>query len=313
MRELGKTGIELSAVGIGTWQWGDSAYWQYGKGYNAADVDAAFQKSLEMGANWFDTAEMYGWGKSEKLLGQAIRKTGKPALVATKFAPLPIRLTAESLDKALDDSLKRLGMKSVDLYQIHFPYTLISQTSLMEALARAVKSGKAKAVGVSNYSAEQMKRAYAILDKHGVKLASNQVQYSLISRKPETNGILETCRKLKVSLIAYSPLGQGILTGKYIGQNARSVSGARRFLSQFREKSLEKAAPLVRELKTIGDEHGKTPAQVALNWLLQRDSAILVIPGVKTVKQAEQNAGAMGWQLTEKEFARLDNLSRFYL
>jgi aryl-alcohol dehydrogenase-like predicted oxidoreductase len=309
MRHIGDTDLEVSAVGVGTWQWGDTSIWQYGQGYGTQDVNEAFETSLDAGINFFDTAEVYGKGVSETLLGQAVRKANRPVVIATKYAPFPQRLKPAEVEKALDASLNRLGMSSVDLYQVHWPYTLLQQEDLMVALAGAVKSHKAKAVGVSNYNAAQMERAATLLEKYGVKLASNQVQYSLLHRKPEKNGVLEACRRLNVSLIAYSPLAQGLVTGKYSGQGASKVAGMRRFMPNFRAKGLAKIEPLIKELKSIAAEREKTPAQVALNWLLSRDKLVLVIPGAKNASQAKQNAGALGWQLSEGEFARLDKAS----
>ncbi|MEI6042863.1 MAG: aldo/keto reductase [Chloroflexota bacterium] len=309
IRHIGGSTLEVSAVGVGTWQWGDTSIWQYGQSYGTQDVDDAFKASLEAGINFFDTAEVYGRGLSETLLGKAARKANSPVVIATKYAPLPMRLKPAEVEKALEASLNRLGLSSVDLYQVHWPYSLIQQEDLMVALSGAVKLGKAKAVGVSNYNAAQLERAANLLEKYGVKLASNQVQYSLLHRKPEKNGVLEACRRLNVSLIAYSPLAQGLLTGKYSGQGATEVSGLRRFMPNFRTKGLAKIEPLIKELKSIAAEREKTPAQVALNWLLSRDKLVLVIPGAKNAKQATQNAGALGWQLTEREFARLDKAS----
>ena len=187
----------------------------------------------------------------------------------------------------------------MDLYQVHFPNPLFNINSLMDVLAEAVKEGKVRHVGVSNYSAEQMQRAHDRLASHGVELASNQVEYSLFQRAPETNGVLDACRDLGVTLIAYSPIAQGLLTGKYT-PGSKPSGLVRRFGNSFSEKNLKKIEPVVEILREIGAAHDKQPAQVALNWLITRRNT-LPIPGAKNEQQARQNAGALGWALTDEE------------
>ena len=188
--QLGKTDVRVPPLGIGTWQWGDSMMWGYGKGYAEGEIQAAFDASVAAGITCFDTAEMYGFGKSERFLGKFIRADGQPAVVATKFFPVPWRLGKGSLLRALRGSLKRLGMQQVDLYQIHFPLPPVSIETWMDGLADAVQAGLTRAVGVSNYNVEQTRRAHAALAKRGVPLASNQVEYSLLKRDPERTGLL---------------------------------------------------------------------------------------------------------------------------
>jgi aryl-alcohol dehydrogenase-like predicted oxidoreductase len=272
----------------------------------------AYQACLAAGLNFFDTAEVYGSGMSERLLGECQRANGRPILIATKFAPYPRRFSARALLTALDQSLERLGVQSVDLYQIHFPYSLLSIHALMDAMAEAVRSGKVRAVGVSNYSAEQMRKAHARLARHHIPLASNQVHYSLLHRAPEANGVLAACRDLDVALIAYSPLEQGMLTGKFRPQNGQypPVAGARRFFSGFRKSQRQKMEPLLQTLAQIAQVHDKTSAQVALNWLLAKDEHIIPIPGAKNVRQATENAGALSWRLTDAEQDQIEQAAR---
>ncbi len=227
---LGSTGIQISPMGIGTWAWGDTWFWQYGKGgYSDADLDAAYQASLAYGISFFDTAEMYGRGRSERLLGQFARQAGWPVVITTKFFPLPWRVSKGQLMGALRHSLDRLGLESVDLYQMHWPFPPVPIDTWMDAMADAVQAGLIRAVGVSNYNAEQTRRAHDALARRGVPLASNQVDYSLLQRKPETNGLLALCKQLNVTLIAYSPLAQGLLTGKYTPQNPPPGLRGRRY------------------------------------------------------------------------------------
>jgi len=299
-RHLGASGIVVPPMGVGVWSWGDKSFWGYGQDYTREDVTLAYKACLDTGLNFFDTAEMYGRGESERILGKCIREDGRPVIIASKFAPLPNRLSARSLLEALDASLERLNVKTMDLYQIHWPYSLIGVDALMDALAQAVHSGKVRAVGVSNYGANLMRRAHARLARHDIPLASNQVHYNLIHRKPEKNGVLDACRELNVALIAYSPLEQGLLTGKYriVAGQAISVTGPRRFTPAFRTSQRRKIEPLLQTMEDIATTHSKTVGQVALNWLLSKDECIIPIPGAKNVRQASENAGAIGWRLT---------------
>ncbi|MGB3632608.1 MAG: aldo/keto reductase, partial [Rubrobacteraceae bacterium] len=263
--------LQVAPLGVGAWAWGTTRLWGYGKEYSRQDVGEAFRSSVAAGVTLFDTAEIYGNGASENIIGELLREGGFDGtpIIATKFAPLPYRFGARSLLDALDRSLVRLGVATVDLYQVHFPNPLFNINSLMDALAEAVKDGKVRHVGVSNYSAEQMKRAHDRLASHDVELASNQVEYSLFQRAPETNGVLEACRDLGVTLIAYSPIAQGLLTGKY-NPGDKPSGLVRRFGKSFGEKNLRKIAPVVNILREIGAAHDKEPAQVALNWLVTR-------------------------------------------
>lgn len=311
-RHLGASGIAVSPLGVGVWSWGDKTFWGYGKDYTREDISQAYKVCQDAGLNFFDTAEMYGRGESERILGECIREDGRPVVIASKFAPMPNRFSARSLLKALDASLERLNVKTIDLYQIHWPYTIIGVDALMDALAEAVRSDKVRAVGVSNYGADLMRRAHARLARHDIPLASNQVHYNLLHRKPEKNGVLDVCRELNVALIAYSPLEQGLLTGKYriVAGQGIAVSGQRRFSRSFRASQRRKIEPLLQTMDEIGNAHGKTMGQVALNWLLLKDELIIPIPGAKNVRQATENAGAIGWRLTKEEFERIDEASQ---
>jgi aryl-alcohol dehydrogenase-like predicted oxidoreductase len=263
-------------------------------------VEEAFRASVSAGLTFFDTAEVYGWGTSERILGELAEQASEPIRIATKYAPF--RLTGRSLLHALDGSLSRLRATSVDLYQIHFPPFFTRLEPLMEALAEAVHQGKAQAVGVSNFSADQMKRAFEALDRRGVRLASNQVEYSLLHRAPETDGVLRTCRELGVTLIAYSPLAMGLLSGKYRPDERRHPRRLGRYLHVWDAVAL---VDVLRLLEGIGQAHAKAPSQVALNWLLRRPE-VVVIPGAKNARQASENAGAIGWEMTKEEAEALD-------
>lgn len=304
---LGSNGPAVGLMGVGTWAWGDRLVWGYGSGYTDSDLHTAFEICSRAGITFYDTAEVYGFGRSEELLGASIQKTGKSGqvVVATKWFPYPWRLAPRrSILKALGRSLKRLGMSQVDLYQVHWPSPLVSIDAAMEGMAAAVKQGLTKGVGVSNYSADQMRQAHAALSKHGFPLATNQIEYSLIHRQPESNGLIDTCRELGVTVIAYSPMGMGMLTGKYTPDHPPTGSRSRRYSKSF----LEKLQPLIALMREIGQQHGgKTPAQVAINWVIARGA--IPIPGVKNIRQAEDNIEAINWALTDDEVSALNDAS----
>jgi aryl-alcohol dehydrogenase-like predicted oxidoreductase len=295
--------LHQAEMGLGTWAWGDRTLWNFGHGYAETDIEQAFQISVAAGVTFMDTAEVYGGGRSERFLGQFLKSTQIPVFVATKFMPYPWRLNRGALIRSLDNSLERLGLNCVDLYQIHWPFPPMPVEFWVEALAEVAKSRKAHMVGVSNYNKIQMQRAYTILSKYEIPLASNQVEYHLLNRIVEKNGLLERCKELDVRLIAYSPLAKGLLTGKYTLESP--PPGLRSRQPTNRMRALPELIALMTE---IGKGHqGKTPSQVALNWLICKGA--LPIPGAKTAKQAEQNAGAIGWRLTQEEVRALDDES----
>jgi aryl-alcohol dehydrogenase-like predicted oxidoreductase len=309
---LGRSSLQVPRLGVGVMTWGDAkglarfhpAKIAYGGAEGLAEEKRAFEASLIAGVKLFDTAAMYSGGASERRLGELAR--GQEALIASKF-PGGFSFRAEALPKELETSLARLGRGSIDLYQHHFPSDRVDIPRLMNLLADAVEAGKVKAVGVSNYSAEQMRIAHAALAKRGIPLASNQVEYSLLHRQPETNGVLDACRELGITLIAYSPLAMGALTGKYSA--TKKASGLRRLLPGFNKKAMEAVQPVVGLLREIGERYGKTPSQVALCWLIENDT-VLPIPGAKNSKQATDNAGALTFRLTPAEVDALSQATR---
>jgi aryl-alcohol dehydrogenase-like predicted oxidoreductase len=307
---LGKTDIRISRLGLGTWQWGDRMMWGYGKTHTDSDIHEAFHVSLQSGISFFDTAEVYGKGRAERLLGACLQEARQTALVtplvvATKFMPYPWRLRKGVLLAKLRASLARLGLERVDLYQVHWPFRPVPIETWANALADAVEAGLTRAVGVSNYNSAQMLRAHSVLSKRGIPLASNQVEFHLLNRRVENNGLLKLCRELGVTLIAYSPLAKGLLTGKYTPQTP--PPGLRSYL--FRRGRLGKIQPLIQIMREIGQVHdGKSPSQVALNWVMSKGA--VPIPGAKNARQARDNAAALGWRLAEAEIAALDEESR---
>ncbi|HVN53699.1 MAG TPA: aldo/keto reductase [Anaerolineaceae bacterium] len=303
---LGINGPQISPLGTGTMQWGDRQIWEYGKGgYTDEDIHQSFLASLEKGINFFDTAEVYGRGLSETFLGRFVNalEDREQVVVATKFMPLPWRVRRSSLVKALRRSLNRLGLKRVDLYQIHWPFPPMPVEHWAAGLADAVEDGLTRTVGVSNFNPSQMNRAYETLSQHGVLLTSNQVCYSLLDRGPEKSGLMHVCKELGITLIAYSPLARGMLTGKYCPENP--PGGVRRLMYA---GALQRLSGLIAVLSQMGEAHGgKTPAQVSLNWLICKGA--VPIPGAKTARQIEENVGALGWRLSADEVAELDEIS----
>ena len=290
-------------MGLGAWSWGDRFYWHYRHGYTDEDIAEAFRASLAAGVNLVDTAEIYGSGRSEHLLGKFIKETTQPVIVATKFLPFPYRLNSQSVLRAMRGSLERLGLEQVNLYQIHWPSPVVPVETYVEGLALVVQASLAKYVGVSNYNLEQMERAARVLAKHGIPLASNQVEYHLLDRRAERSGLLERCKKMGVRLIAYSPLAMGMLTGKYTVDNPPPGPRGRKYAGV-----LKQLTALIALMAEIGKGHeDKTPAQVALNWVICKGG--LPIPGAKTAAQAQQNVGAIGWRLTPDEVSALDEAS----
>jgi aryl-alcohol dehydrogenase-like predicted oxidoreductase len=289
---------------MGAMTWGDArglarfhpAQMAYGGAHGFEEERKAMEASLEAGVNLFDTAGMYAGGASERRLGELT--AGRDVVIATKF-PAGFRFRAEGFPEELEATLHRLGRSSIDLYQHHFPTRRVSIPKLMNLLADAVEAGKVNAVGVSNYSAEQMQQAHAALADRGIPLASNQVEYSLLHREPETDGVLDACRDLGVTLIAYTPLAGGLLTGKYSAEN-RPGGFFRRVLPRYRRKGLESVQPVITLLTEIGKRYSKTPTQVALRWLIEKPE-VIPIPGAKNGKQAAANAGALIFSLTADE------------
>lgn len=298
--------VTIPPLGVGTWAWGDRATWGMG-GYDTDlsldTIREAWLASIEAGVTFFDTAEVYGKGESERIIGRLLAEldpaTRARVVIATKFMPVPwkVRVTRDLL-AALRASLDRLGLEAVDLYQIHGPISLRSHRALADALAAAHEAGLVRAVGVSNYSIRETRAMDAALRERGLRLATNQVEYSLLRRRPETSGLLATCAELGVVVLAYSPIGQGRLTGKYSA--ADPPPGRRGFSSH----PMAEVDRVVAVLRHIGEQHDRTPSQVALNWLIAKGT--VPIPGAKNRAQAEQNAGALGWSLTADEVAALD-------
>lgn len=316
LRRLGKSDIEISPLGLGCWQFSEGrgligGFWE---ALPSQTVEEIIDASLKGGINWFDTAEAYGNGRSERALSAALTRLGKKpgeVIVATKW--MPALRVAASIGGTIGERLDALHPFGIDLHQIHKPFALATVTAQAHAMADLVKDRKIRTVGVSNFSAKRMRKMHAVLASRGVPLVSNQMKYSLLDRRIESNGVLDAAKELGITLIAYSPLEQGLLSGKFHDDPSliKSRVGPRKFLPAFRAQGLERSRPLIEELKKVAAAHGATPSQVALNWLASfHGDTVVVIPGATKRKHAEENVGAMGFTLSPDELRRIDELSR---
>jgi aryl-alcohol dehydrogenase-like predicted oxidoreductase len=312
-RSLGQTGIQVSPIGLGVMELAGGGG-MLGRAFPIipqAEKNAIIQAALDGGINWFDTAEIYGAGVSESALAAGLKAAGKQAgevVVATKWFPL-LR-TAGSIRRTIAERLRFLDGFPVDLFYVHTPNSLSSPEAEMNAMADLVEAGKIRSVGVSNFNPDRMRRAHAALARRGLPLATNQVRYSLVDRKIETDGTLAVARELGITITAYTPLGSGLLTGKY-HQNPELLKSKSWIWRGRIQRQLEASRPLVAAMEEIARKYQATAAQVALNWLIWFNGELVVtIPGATKVKQAADNAGAMRFRLTEAELARLDELSR---
>jgi aryl-alcohol dehydrogenase-like predicted oxidoreductase len=303
--------LAIPPLGVGTWAWGDKSTWGmggYDSSYSEDTILDAWQACLEAGVVLFDTAEVYGGGESERIIGRLLAhdpSVRSRIVIASKFMPSPWKLNVTSaLTAAARASRDRMGIETIDLYQIHGPISLRNHSALADALAEAHHQGLVKAVGVSNYSVKETRSMDTALRQRGLRLASNQIEYSLLRTMPDQVGLLDCCAELGVVPLAYSPIGQGRLTGKYSAANP--PAGKRNFSNY----PMEQVDGIVGVLRSIGQHHdGRTPSQVALRYLITKGA--VPIPGAKNRRQAEDNAGALGWDLDEAEIAALDAVALY--
>jgi len=314
-RRLGQTDIEITPIGLGVMQFAGGAG-MFGMMFpeiSQETMDGIIRTALDGGINWFDTAEIYGRGRSEQGLANALRAAEKKddeVIVATKW--FPMFRTARNIPRTIHDRIRFLDGYSIDLYMVHQPWGFSPPEAEMEAMADLVEGGKIRSVGVSNFDAEQMRRAHTALQKRGLPLAANQMQYSLLHRKIETNGVLAAAKELGITITAWSPLASGLLTGKFHKDPdilSKTPFGRRMRL----RREIERSRPLILALEEVAINHDATPAQIALNWLIHfQGEAVVAIPGASKVKQAEESAGVMNFKLTDEEMTRLDELSRMF-
>ncbi len=300
MRYVEVGGVRVSAVGLGTWQFG-SREWGYGDRYASGVAAVLVERALDLGVNLIDTAEVYAFGRSERIVGEAIAGRRDEAFVATKVFPvMPLAPVVEQRARA---SAKRLGIDVIDLYQLHWPNPVAPLRWAMDGMRRARDAGLVRHVGVSNCSLARWQESERLL---GGPVLSNQVQFSLVARGPVREMVPYAVRENKV-VIAYSPLAQGLLSAKYDSQTSgggRVKGSVRRANSLFTRENLERAVPLFAALREVAAVHDATPAQVALAWVLHHPN-VVVIPGASSLEQLEHNVAAADLDLGEGDLARL--------
>jgi aryl-alcohol dehydrogenase-like predicted oxidoreductase len=315
-RRLGKTDLEMTPIGLGCWQFSRGAnmmarFWDT---ISEETIWSIVDTALKGGVSWFDTAESYGGGASEKNLAAALAHLGvKPGAVTVATKWWPVGRTAASIGKTIEKRVSSLSPYGIDLYQVHQPWSFSPVPAQMREMAKLLRAGKVRAVGVSNFNARRMELAHAALAAEGVVLASNQMRFNLLDRSIEKKGVLQAAKRLGVTIIAYSPLAQGVLTGRFHEDPStiRKVSRGRRLLGGLSPSGLAKTAPLIEELRIIARAHGVKPGQIALAWTVSfHGETVVAIPGATKPGQAEDSAGAMLVKLSEKERMRLDELSR---
>ena len=296
MRYVGVGGLRLSVIGLGTWQFG-SREWGYGADYAEETAPAIVRRAIELGVTLIDTAELYGFGRSERIVGAAIAGYRDAVVVATKLVPvLPL---PSVVDWQVRGSLRRLGVEAIDIYQVHVPNRLVSPRSTVAPLRALLEQGLVRHVGVSNHSLGRWRASERGL---GHPILTNQVRFSLVAPLPRWE-LVPYARDADRVVIAYSPLAQGLLSGGHT-QGSPAPADVRRLSPLFRPRSLVLAGPLLAVLREVAAAHVATPAQVALAWLIGHGN-VVAIPGARTVAQLEENVASAGLELSGAEQDRL--------
>jgi aryl-alcohol dehydrogenase-like predicted oxidoreductase len=317
LRPLGKSDLMITPIGLGCWQFSKQQN-MAGKFWPKLEddlIDRIVKTSLDGGISWFDTAEMYGNGTSERALARALTNNGKKpgeVMVATKWWPM-LR-TASNILKTIDLRIEALSPFPIDLYQIHQPYGFSTVKAEMDAMAKLVNERKIRYIGVSNFSAAQMRKAWEALQKYDIQLISNQVRYNLLDRKIDSNGILKTAKELGISIIAFSPLAQGLVTGKF-HENPELLKniGPRKHTGQFKPAGMERSRPLIKTIQELAIKYGVSTSQIALNWLIYfHGETVFVIPGATKESHARENTGTMSFRLSDEDLSLLDQKSAIF-
>jgi aryl-alcohol dehydrogenase-like predicted oxidoreductase len=313
LRHLGKTDIMVSPIGLGVMELagGGGLLGRMFPVIPQEEKNAIIKAALDGGINFFDTAELYGAGISESSLAAGLKAAGKAdgeVVIETKWSPF--MRTARNIPVSIENRLRFLGGYSIANYMVHQPVSFSSPEDEMNAMADLVEAGKIRSVGVSNFNAARMRRAHAALAKRGLPLAVNQMRYSLLHREIETNGVLETAKELGVTIVAYTPVERGLLSGKYHKnpELLEKLSGVRKSMMK---SGVERTRTLISVMENIASHHAATIAQVALNWLIHfNGESVVTIPGATKVSQVQDCAGALRFELSFEELMRLDQSSR---
>jgi aryl-alcohol dehydrogenase-like predicted oxidoreductase len=307
----------VTPIGLGCWQFSKQKN-MAGKFWPELEddiIDRIVSLSLEGGINWFDTAEMYGMGESEKALSKALQAAGKKpgeVIIATKWWPA-LRF-ASSITKTIDTRIGALSPYPIDLYQVHQPWSFSNERKEMDAMAELFKRKLIRSIGVSNFSAQRMRNAWETLNKAGIPLASNQVRYNLLDRRIESNGVVKSAKELGISIIAYSPLAQGVVTGKFHDNpDLLKNIGLRKHNPLFKAAGLEKSRPVIILVKELAVKYNVSLSQVALNWLINYNGdTVVAIPGATRETHIKENTGSMTFRLSDEDMQRLDKVSEIY-
>jgi len=312
VRRLGFTDLHLTTIGLGTWAQGGTG-WAFSWGHQEdADSIAAIHRALDLGINWIDTAAVYGFGHAEEVLGRALKGRREGVIVATKCGrvwtegnPMPYgRLKADSIRRECENSLRRLGIDVIDLYQIHWPQPDEDIEEGWSTIAELIHEGKVRYGGVSNFNLEQLKRAQAIYP-----VGSLQPPYSMLARDVERE-LLPYCAQHGIGVVAYSPMQTGLLTGAFSRERVENLpeDDFRRRNPRFQEPELSANLELVEALRPIAERNGRTLAQLAIAWVLRRPEVTSAIVGARRPSQIEETAPAADWTLSAEDAAEIDLL-----
>jgi aryl-alcohol dehydrogenase-like predicted oxidoreductase len=303
MRYVEVGGLRTSVIGLGTWQFGTTREWGWGGDYGDEDARAVLERALELGINLIDTAESYGKGESERIVGRFLAQPGARDRVVLATKVFPSWPNAQRVQAAAAGSLSRLGTDHIDLYQVHWPNPLVPHEETMAGMRALVDRGVIRHVGVSNYSLARWRQAE---DALGRPILSDQVRLNLLQRKP-TWDLIPFAASTDRLILGYSPLAQGVLTGKYGPGDVPQGVRARNIL--FSEENLRRAEPVIAALRAVAEAHGASASQVALAWVASHPNTV-AIAGAKNVKQLESNAAAGDLTLTQDQLARLNEAAR---
>jgi aryl-alcohol dehydrogenase-like predicted oxidoreductase len=309
-RKLGNSDLRITAVGLGTWAIGGP--WQFGWGpQDDNEAIAAIVRAIDLGINWIDTAPIYGCGHSEELVGRALKQIKSRPVIATKCSLLWNDkrekvgcLKAESIRKECEDSLRRLGVDVIDLYQMHWPDPESDLEEGWGEMARLQKQGKVRFIGVCNYNLAQLDRIRKI-----APVTSLQPPYSMIKRDVEKE-LLSYCEKHNIGVVAYSPMQRGMLTGKFNKQYLKTLApdDHRLRMPEFTEPQFSANMELVEKLKPIAERNNRTVAQLSIAWVLRRPEVTAAIVGARKPSQIEETASSGDWTLDDKEITEIEKL-----
>ncbi len=314
LRNLGKSSLKVTPIGLGTWQFSQATGFHkyFWRNISPETMNNIVNTSFQNGINWFDTAEIYGSGRSERALSSALKTNNiENVVIATKWNPVLRR--AKTITKTFSKRVENLNPYPIDLHQIHNPYSISSLKNQLNQMHKLYEDGKIKAIGVSNFSPSKMEKSSEILENLGSFLASNQVKYSIFDRSIESSGLLDKAKELNVSIIAYSPLEQGLTTGVF-HKDPEKLKKVPFLRKRNLKKKFKKATNAITELEQIANNHNCSMAQVSLNWLINaHGDTVIAIPGASSIKQAESNAKAMNIQLSSEEIKTIDDLTQSFL